>query len=215
LIERNLNRLQVPSPTQGRKEQLIQKLQEPAEISFDFSPATPNPAKRSHRGSWAALAASVAIVGGIWLFSTRPQAVASLPNDPLLDSVIQCNVTLAAANSTNPEKKLESLAEMARQLASQMNSIAKVDPSGKNLVALARLYTKVVQNGLLEQAPELNEGDKVRLLKKLKDELTQTSNEALELSAEVPPSAIASFKQLSSTAKMGAERISRILAGQS
>jgi hypothetical protein len=158
------------------------------------------------------LAASVALVGVAWLIGGNSHLKAELPPDPLLESVIQCNIALAQDSTNSAETKLNSLRQLANQLREQMNVIAMVDERGDSLASLAELYSKIVRRGIVEQASDLGV-EQQALLRSLVADLVQAELDAKGKLGVVPQSAKKSFEKVAEAAKEGVAGIRKVVAG--
>ncbi len=168
----------------------------------------------------AALAASVAVVGGVWVFTRGPGQVAIIPTPPkhaLLESVVQRDLALARAGT--PAEKLAALGGLADDLHAETRDLARVAPAD-DLKKLALWYDDVVQKGLVRQAERvaatphaMTPADRVALFTGLAARLSDAGAEADRLSNEVPPGATGPLKRMAATARDGQQKLRQLAAG--
>jgi hypothetical protein len=99
----------------------------------------------------------------------RPEA------DPLLASLMKRDLRLAQAR--NPKERVEALAALAADLHAESLAVADA-ASADDLNGLARMYDKVVRNGLVPQARDLRPEERARVLEPIVKQLERAGYEA-------------------------------------
>jgi hypothetical protein len=213
-LEANVPRLPVP-PTGAREtllDRLLQKSPSPE------SRTLPIPARRWNWRLIAAGAAAAVILtaSGIFLGNALWQAIdepekkplAKTPkNDqpppPLVARVVRCDVRLARASTAT--ERVEALADLADQLQGESKALARA--SGvKELDRLARLYKKVVRQGVIARSRALPAGERVKVLKPIVARLARAEKAALDLARQTPKSAT-SLRLIAQTAHEGRNQL--------
>ncbi|HEY1192040.1 MAG TPA: hypothetical protein VGE74_30705 [Gemmata sp.] len=221
-LESLLEQLPVPPAPREKKEALIGELlaADPV-IQPPVVPAT-RPSfvtvavrvLRQNRAYVGGIAAAVLVVVGlVWsLNRTKPPQTefAEPQKHPLLDKLVNRDVALARAET--PTKRLEVLGGMAEDLAGETRGMARI-ASPTELKDLARLYDKVVKDGIVRQAKELpihmDRGEKQRLLDGLKTRLEADAAEADKVAREAPQDSQPALKRVADTAREGARELAR------
>lgn len=238
LIERHVALLPVP-PSSG-KARLFEALRTVERetvrkpdfgVPNDAPVALPHPALRKPHANepvWArherrlkrlavtsALAAALILVAvGLWIarFSHTPVEVVRPPaEDPLLASLLQRNLRLAAANS--PRQRLEALADLADDLNSESQTLMQA-ASPTDLATLAQLYRKVVQEGIVAQAKALPPAERATALGPIADRLTRVWNDADELADRLPAGTSRSLRVIAAAARDGDKQLRGLLRGE-
>jgi hypothetical protein len=213
-IEGNVPALPVP-PSRG-KERFLARFLGPREHVPNPSP---HPLPREGRGpgkgvlrvAWATAAAVLIGCGvylGIWLAeSVAPlappnQPVAKtepeLPDQDLVARLVDCDLRLA--EHATPRKRVEALAELADALQRESHALSRGDGADE-LQALARLYGRVIEEGMVPRAREMPARERREVLAPIAARLSKAENEARQLAAK---SARASAPLLQIAAAAGA-----------
>jgi hypothetical protein len=159
--------------------------------------AFPAPARRRIA---AVLAASLLLLAfGLWINSpTSP--FSPKPPDPLLATVMERDLRLAAAKS--PSERVETLADLADDLQGSTRTLINVGQPD-DLKALADLYEQVVRDGIVAQAKSLAPEERVRLLEGIAKRLVEAGDEAEKLAKVLPESSAASLNIIIRAARDG------------
>jgi hypothetical protein len=139
-----------------------------------------------------AAAAAVLIACGILLglALTRhapPAAEAPLAEQDLLIRLVDCDVRLAETGS--PGQRVETLAELADALRREGDALRRADGGEDELREVARLYAKVVREGVVSRARALPPAERRRVLDPIADRLARAEREAREQAARHAPAA--------------------------
>src|SRR5690606_27314902 len=109
------------------------------------------------------------------------KALAVQPTDQLLGSLLGRHIALASS-ATTPDLRLDNLTKLAAELRAESENIALI-ADADDMETLARLYTKVIEKGVMPQA-ELVRGPKQRaILAEVRKQLEEAT-EAAERVAE-------------------------------
>jgi hypothetical protein len=167
--------------------------------------AFPAPARRRIA---AVLAASLLLLAfGLWINSpTFP--FTPKPPDPLLASVVERDLRLAAAKS--PSERVETLADLADDLQGSTRSLIN-HGQPDDLKALANLYEQVVRDGIVAQASSLSPAEKARLLKGIAQRLADAGDEAEKLIKVLPESSAAPLNIIVRAARDGDRDLRNLL----
>lgn len=188
----------VPVPRSRAKNDLLRRLmperrsariQEPI-FSPDPADASllpfPLPAPASPPLTWsrakrliAGVAALVLLLAcGAWVvyqWSNTPDVSLADPKpsrDILLASLVNCDVRLATA--TTPKERVEILADISQFLCDQSRAMA-LESSPEELHTLAKLYDKVIRDGVLKQAKGIPANQRRGIILPIADRLSQTA----------------------------------------
>jgi len=219
-IESNVTLLPVPS-SQSRPGFLNEFLRGPSPTAT-LPGASPVPQRWTRwrvlaTASGGLAAAAVLITCGIllgnWLsrsFQDRPivlQAQKNLTEDkpsplakPLAEQMIELDMQLAQGDS--PRQRLETLAKLAQSLQGESRALAEV-AEPKDLQALARLYGKVVNDGIVARARKLPAGQRRQALDPIVVQLARANRETEELARKASPASAAPLQQIAATARTG------------
>jgi hypothetical protein len=170
-------------------------------------PSRPGPAGARRGGKWrlvaAGLAAAVLIsVGGfignfLWNTwrqpdelrqNTTPLGTQPKPatRDTLVSRLLQCDLRLARA--TGPKQRARALADLADALQTEVRTLVR--HSGiPRLIRLARLYSKVVRQGLVPGFRAVPAGQRQKVLAPIAKQLARAERNAERLARESPGSA--------------------------
>jgi hypothetical protein len=219
-LEGLLEQLPVPLAPAGKKEEMIAEL---TGNNLVFPKTYSVPARagadsvfvrflRQNRAVIGGIAAAVLVVlGGVWLFTGRKpdqRPVASTPNDPFLEKLTQRFVALSRPET--PLRRLELCSELADDISTQERTLARiVEPDG--LMALAVLFEKVVNDGMVKQAERmsvtglsLNErAERKKQLAALAAKLGDMATQAEKMKGEVSPDAKPALEKIEDSARRG------------
>ena len=142
--------------------------------------------------------------------SNRPEPVAH--KHELLNKQVQTVAALAQADTA--PKRLEVWSGATDDLRSETKAVYKVAPDD-DMKALTRMFSKVVNEGLLKQAERLNDrgepGERQRLLTQTIAKLTATETETAELSKQAPPHSQKQLLKMSEIARDGRLKLKDLL----
>jgi hypothetical protein len=230
-LESLLEQLPVPPAPGNKKNEMLDEL---TSGDLVFSRPLAVPARESFAGSvlklieqnkmvLGGLAAVIMVVlGGWWMLTGTVNItitqVPKTPNDPFLEKINRCDVALMKPGIAANEK-LAILGDMADALSNQTRSLARVADKDE-LSALARLYEKVVRDGMVTQADKMP-ADTMTLNERarrkeqftvLAEKLAETANLAEKMA--VPPDSKPALQQIVDSARNG-EKSLRLLANKS
>jgi hypothetical protein len=166
---------------------------------------------RTHARSLAAAAAVLTICSlAAWYLQDLAQRAPSPPPrekadpPPLLGVLIRHNVRLAMAN--NPADRVAILADVADDLQQEMRWLAREgDP--EDLATLARLYDRIVREGIMVQAQGLPAANRRPVLHPVANRLAVAARHAHELMREVSSPAASSLSRVADAALDGQHRL--------
>jgi hypothetical protein len=182
-------------------------------------PASPDPAPARTSVTVPALASGLAAalvlaVVGWWLWSGRVDAPAtSTPNekpavDPLLASLLQRDLRLAQANT--PRERIEILADVADDLRGETRTLAQASAL-RELTALATLYHRVVNDGIVQQAKVLPPSQRRAVLNHIADRLARTATMIEQLAQRTETEYARPLRTIAETARKGNRQLSALL----
>jgi hypothetical protein len=167
--------------------------------------AFPAPARRRIA---AVLAASLLLLAfGLWINSPT-SLFAPKPPDPLLASVVERDLRLAAAKS--PSERVETLADLADDLQGSTRTLIDAGQPD-DLKALADLYEQVVRDGIVLQAKSLPPEEQARLLEGIADRLVAAGDEAENRAKVLPESSAAPLNIIIRAARDGDRNLRKLL----
>jgi hypothetical protein len=138
--------------------------------------------------------------------SDEPPAVP--PAQPLLASLLECDLLLARANS--PRERLEILAELARDLHHESQLLAEA-ASEEDLTALAKLYVLVLRDGIWKQARSLPPSQRRTVLRPIAERLAQAAHGTDEKMHTVPRSKEPALQTIAEAARDLERRLDALL----
>lgn len=212
-LEANVARIPVP-PSSARSDLIRRILGAPA--TMPVAPVT-SP-RRPWSWRWVAggaVAAAVLVACGIFLGNALWQAVGEpgdrhraktvarnkgsesdqgaarkegrkAPADTLVARLVRCDLRLARASS--PRERVEALAELADSLHGETPTLARA-ASTAALDRLARLYGKVVREGVVPRSRAVPAGERHKVLAPIAAQLARAERAALKLARQTPASA--------------------------
>jgi hypothetical protein len=164
------------------------------------------------------LAAAILVVLGGWLLTrsgnTPGPTIAAASEDPFLKKMVRWDVALAKAET--PKRRLEILGSMADGLSTQTRSLARV-ANGDELRDLARLYDKVVRDGMVKQADKMSvatltiseRAERKQQLDAIAALLADTANQA-EKMTDVPQDAKPALQKIAKSAREAEEKLRKL-----
>jgi hypothetical protein len=198
-IDSTVPLLPVPEPT--RAWQLPDEL--PAPLPFPEPAPRPViriPWRRLAFGAGGLAAAGVLIACGIFLGNMlSPPAKNQLgpvvkkgeEEKTLAGKLLELDMKLAQTDS--PRQRVETLAKLAQNLEGESRSLAQV-AAPKDLHSLAKLYSKVVEEGLVQRARKLPAKERRQVLDPILSQLMVAKKEAEEMMQKAPPEKAAPFQ---------------------
>ncbi len=165
--------------------------------------------------SAALIAASFLLLVFAWsaLRPPRPDLARARPvrpADPLHARLMTCDLNHAVADTT-PER-LRGLADLAHELFGETRALAQTT-APKDLRDLARLYGKVVRDGLVASARELPDAGRGELLRPILHRLRQADEDARKLAGTGPGADRGPFAQIAAAARDGERELGRLAGG--
>jgi hypothetical protein len=221
-LEAILERMPVPVAPGEKKEALLGDLMQAEPVIQPMATPATRPSfglvavkfLRRNATYVGGLAAAVLVAVGVyslWPNRQQPQKPEVVQKHPLLDKMVARDVALARADS--PAKRLEVLSGMADDLATDTRGMARL-ASGAELRQMTGWYDKVVKDGMVAQAKELQNRphemtatDRAKLFDSLATKLDADANEAEKLSREAPQDAQPALKRMAETAREGGKSL--------
>jgi len=207
----------LPVPPSSGKQALVQGVLAGTPLARELQ-AAPTvlrmaPAGRRDRGLQKA-ALATALAAGLVLFalfwgamqwqgpagSAPPRAAP----DPLLAELMKHYLRLAAAKT--PRERVVALADIADDLHRETQDLARA-ASGEDLLAVAKLYDRVVRDGILVQARALPLEERGRVLKPIADNLRDAGLLADSLAREGSVPAAEAFTLIARAARDANEQL--------
>jgi len=230
LLQIEANVARVPVPPSEVKEHFLRQLLEPAQPLVEFP--RPDHARRPpptwSRRQWTMLAVGCAAallltVCGIWLgnmLSRRlhdgpgpmvvdPGKGKKPPAKPLVAMLLDCDLRLAQAQTA--EQQVESLAELAEVLHGETALLAQTG-SDTELHALAKLYAKVLDKGLVARAQLVPEGKRKSTLNPIAERLAQASSATAKLAEKAAPKVVEPLQVMVAAARTGNAQLKALMA---
>lgn len=214
-VEGSIRRLRPPATSGKAKAALLEKVLHPAKAA----PLTPKQPMWSFstlvEKYWhGGLIATTLLIGAVAFFNVggKPAELAAMPPDPLLQEMVDVNLELVEADT--PAQRINKLSRIADQLFGEMREIARVDAEGENLQRLARLYHRVVMQGIVEYAPEIPLPQWAETLLPLSERLTEMAGKTDEFIRMVQPNAVEPLQRVAVDARAASKRINGILKGR-
>ena len=166
--------------------------------------------------SWVTVAGSWLPAGGIALvlilavaaileIRSRQPEVITRPADPLMERVVVLNTELASAQTA--DERLDLLMEMSDAFEQGARKIARVDAKVETLDTLSRSYSRLVREGVVEQARLIESADREAKLDRVLERLDKTRDEAEQLAREVPPGSVAPLETIATTARQASAQV--------
>ena len=166
-----------------------------------------------------AVAAAVVVSLGIW--SVVPAKRLPVPEPEamrhdLLKKVVRYNTDLAVL--TGPKDKIAKLSELAVDLRNETRALSLAAQKDE-MVSLAGMFDKVVQEGIVTQAGLWNPltttpGERQAVLNAAASELIQTANEANTLATSASMQVQPQLLRIAKTARDGHTRLTKIANGE-
>jgi hypothetical protein len=226
-VEANVPRLPVPASD------ALPALLEQIANGPDVLPMPPAPPARSW--SWrlltgAALAASLLIGCGIFLGNVvwralqnpqnqralapveEPEKKASTARRPapaatLVAHLVQCDLRLARAG--NPEERVRALADLAQSLQGETQLLAGA-AGAKELERLARLYGKVIRQGVVIRSRAVPAPERQRVLAPIVAQLARAEHDTAQLADKTPASA-GPLRLIAAAAREGESQLRQLI----
>ncbi|MCI0456662.1 MAG: hypothetical protein L0Z62_06745, partial [Gemmataceae bacterium] len=160
---------------------------------------------------------------GVWLAQSVPaprpaEPVAKgeppVPDQDLVARLLECDLRLAEADS--PRKRVETLAELADTLHRESRALSQGD-GAQELQALARLYERVIEKGVVPRAREMPAGqERLEALKPIVAQLAQAEREARQLAERLAQKSARTsepLRQIAAAAKTGDRELRGLMEG--
>jgi hypothetical protein len=186
----------LPLPLSQRKEQFLRDFAEGKTIL----PMTPTPkwSRRQILTLATGVAAAIALVAcGIIMVQTlsrtdrRPLAKTNHPGPRITDNSLAgrlLELDLRLAETDSLRERVETLAQVADNIHVESRDLARI-AKAKDLDSLARLYSLVVQEGIVARARNLPADERRETLDPIADQLARTRREAEALAEQAPETA--------------------------
>ena len=159
------------------------------------------------------LVAAALLVGAlVWSSLRKPEQppVAALPPDPFLEKVVAAKVRLD--NAPDAAERLAVLDSMGQMIHEEATTLSKVTP-GSEMESLARMYERVVADGMVEQARLMSADEQKAKLREYQNRLAKAEQEANRLAAEAPPEGVRPLKDMARAAEKGRTELARMTQG--
>src|SRR5262245_13228624 len=131
------------------------------------------------------------------------------PN-PLVAKLLESDLSLAEAET--PRHQVETLARLAAALHAESGPLAKAS-AARELDTLARLYGKVIRDGVVPRAKALPMDERRDALGAIARSLAQASKDAEALAGKANPAAAAPLRQLAAAARDGDTQLRALMEG--
>ena len=207
LIDRSVRHLPVPDSSET-KAALIAQFLEPVVPASRWS--LQNTSVTWQRALVGLAASLIVLAAAISLLRTnRRTQDSAAPTDQLLARVLDKNMQLAIESS--PAKRLQTLEKIADDLDSETRTLALLART-EDLNELARMYDKVIRDGLLRQAGNMSVEEKARDLPTMADRFFASSQRAEEAAKGVPPAVAGPLKSIANTARFATDTLRQAAA---
>jgi hypothetical protein len=131
-----------------------------------------------------------------------PDPVPNVP--PLMARLMACDLKLAEAE--NPRQRVEALAALADELQGETRILAG-SAGSKDLKGLARLYERVIREGVVARARGLPAEQRRPVLRPIADRLERTRRDLQELAREEGPASAEPLRQIAAAAREGSNHL--------
>jgi hypothetical protein len=204
-----------------------------APMGLPMTPVAPARSRRWHLVAGAALAASVLIACGIFLGNgvwqalkgpdrqsarstdeddkSRKQARPDARQDTLVGHLVRCDLRLARAG--NAEERVRALADLANGLRGESQLLARA-AGAHELDRLARLYGKVIREGVVTRSVAVPASERQRVLAPIVADLARAERDVEQLAGKAPASAEA-LRLIAAAAREGEARLRELMGRES
>jgi len=217
-VESALRHLPIPPAPQNKKSELLKKFRTPEVVvpSERNEPLPLPPRKRetfwTRFGVGVTIAASVlAMVTWMGQRSRRPETpiIAAQPMDDLLANLMKRHVTLASG-ADNASKRLDGLNQLAADLLKEGKDFAFI-ASDEDMKALARMYSKVVEQGIMKQAEMVRGPQQRKILESVQQQLQESGEAVAKLAERAKSGSIEPLRQMAEASRKGDQHIRTLL----
>jgi hypothetical protein len=136
-------------------------------------------------------------------------AVPPAPADPLLAGLVRHDLRLAMA--ATPRERLAILADVADEILDPAGALT-AETANSQLEALARLYERVVQEGILRQARTLPPAERRSILSPIAKRLASNAQHMDRLVQKVPGEQSRPLLSIASVAREGNRQLDSLVA---
>jgi hypothetical protein len=130
------------------------------------------------------------------------------PTAPLTARLLEADLSLAQAES--PRQRLQALADLADDLQDETRALEAV-AGAADLDALARLYQKVIREGVVPRARSLPAGERRPVLEPIAQGLSRAREDARRLARTARPSSVASLERIAAAARDGDDQLRALM----
>ena len=182
----------------------------PPILALRNSPATGRrliPRYRWYAAVGVAAAIFLLIFDGLVLWNPTPSGKGHKEQaiqDPLLASLLERDLRLAKAG--NPRDRIEALADLADDLQEHTRKLSH-RAEAEDLRRLAKLFERVVEEGIVRGAPAVPAAQRPRVLGSIADRLTRAGQDAGSLAAAVPESSAPALRLIALAARHGGDQL--------
>jgi hypothetical protein len=227
-IEANVPR--IPVPASNARDRLLRIIRnvDPAPVPIRRLSVRPSRWRMPAMGAAGLVAAAVLIACGIFLgnflshslrqpgppeqavkpqpkpAAKNPAGDAELPGGPLLARLLNCDVNLAEADTSR--QRVEALAALADELKEETRALARV-AAKDDLQGLARLYEKVIADGVVAHARNLPMSERRPILGPIADRLRQTQHDLQKMAQGSRPASAEPLQQIAAAAQSADGRL--------
>jgi hypothetical protein len=164
---------------------------------------------------WPASLVAAALLVGVLVWSsfrgkTDGPTMVAAPPDPFLEKMVMAKVKL----DTAPDRagRLAVLDGLATDIRSEAKAISMITP-GAEMDSLARMYDRVVTDGLVAHARDLPAPERRAKLDKYIQHLAEAEQEANQLAAAAPPGSDRPLREIAKSAEKGRIALSKMMQG--
>lgn len=130
------------------------------------------------------------------------------PDKTLAGKLLELDMKLAQADS--PRERVQTLAKLAHNLEGESRSLAQV-AGPKDLHTLAKLYSRVVEEGLVQRARKLPAQERRQVLDPILGQLMVAKKEAEQMAQKAPAESAVSFQVIAAAARNGDLQLRKLM----
>jgi hypothetical protein len=209
-MEKNIGLIPVPESS-FRREVFLERLEQ-ATVPFRERVKQTSQWLRRRAYPLAGVAAALLVCVTVW-WANRETPVApvkksAVAGKDLVTRLLDRDLKLAKAKTS--QERVQELSNLAEELRGETRILATAADPG-DLMKLAKLYGKVIDEGIIQRASALPEQERAKVLKPIADKLEKAGKEADELARQVPQAA-GSLELIAMAARRGNDKLTSLLA---